>query len=186
MLKLVILFCFTLVSSFVSADEVIEDECPSGNGITSICGFLPPEDIDVVPGGKAIIVGGFSLDNENGDVRVLHLADNSIETIYSPDMMGPAPSSSDVEIWGDPDCPGPPTGFAAHGIQLSENKHGSYTLMVVNHTSRESVEFLEANEGVFVHGILVIKFVMKSVTLWIRAENCMKTIKIRRKQLKRT
>jgi hypothetical protein len=146
-MKLITLVCFALVGLFATADEVIEDDCPSGNGITSICGFLPPEDIDVVPGGKAIIVGGFSLDNENGDIRVLHLADNSIETIYSPDMMGPPPSSSDGALWGDPDCPGPPTGFAAHGIQLVENKHGSYTLLVVNHTSREAIEWLEVKDN---------------------------------------
>lgn len=146
-MKLITLVCFSLVGLFVTADELSEDDCPSGNGITSICGFLPPEDLDLVPGGNAIIVGGFSLDNENGDIRVMHLSDNSIETIYSPDMMGGPLSASDVAHWGDPDCPGPPVGFAAHGIQITKNKLGSYTLLVVNHTSREAIEWLEVKDN---------------------------------------
>jgi len=138
------LLLLALVGLSATADEVIEDDCVAENGITPICGFLPPEDLDVVPGGKALVVGGFSLDNENGDIRVLRLSDNSIETIYSPDTTATtAPAGAD---WGDPDCPGSPHGFAAHGIQLTENEHGTYTLLVVNHTSREAVEWFEVIE----------------------------------------
>ena len=41
--------------------------CAGDDVITPICGFLPPEDVEVVPGGEALVVGGFSLDNKNGD-----------------------------------------------------------------------------------------------------------------------
>ena len=144
-MKLFLILCTTLFGYSVYADDVIDthSDCQAANGITPICGFLPPEDLDVVPGGKAIVVGGFNLDDENGDIRILHLADHSIETIYSPDMMGSAPVATDAAPWGDSACPGPPTGFAAHGIHLSKNAGGNYTLLVVNHTSREAIEWLE-------------------------------------------
>lgn len=117
-------------------------DCVEGAGITPICGFLAPEDLEVVPGGDALIVGGFSLDNENGDLRALYLADHSIETIYTPGVSQPLSR----EAWGDPACPGPPKGFAAHGIHLSRNDRGSLTLLVVNHTGREAIEWFEVTQ----------------------------------------
>jgi hypothetical protein len=121
-----------------------ETDCAPANGITPICGFLAPEDLEVVPGGRALIVGGFSLDNENGDIRALNLQDGSIQKIYPPDPAALRPEQ--VEPWGDPNCPGPPEGFAAHGIHLSARAGGGYTLLVVNHTGREAVEWLEITE----------------------------------------
>jgi hypothetical protein len=141
------LFCLLLLVT-ACADRQ-PDDCAPGGGITPICSFLPPEDLEVVPGGKALIVGGFSLDNENGDLRVLQLGDGSIEKLYAPgalqDLVDPA------EAWGDPACPGPPEGFAAHGIHLSTHLSGSHTLLVVNHTSREAIEWFEItdDDGVF-------------------------------------
>ena len=137
-------FLIVLVLSFYAAVTNAEG-CLSGDGIDVICGFLPPEDIDVIPQKNVLVVGGFSLDNQNGDIRVFHPEQNLIETIYNPDDSGPT-YFPDGEVWGDPNCPGPPTGFAAHGIQISKNKMGSYTLLVVNHTSREAIEWLEVRE----------------------------------------
>ena len=119
------------------------DDCAAGGGITPICGFLAPEDLEAIPGHDALLVGGFSLDNENGDLRVLDLATGEVDVIYPPDS-GPELAAEDAP-WGDPACPGPPDGFAAHGIHLSENGE-NFTLLVVNHTSREAVEFFEVDE----------------------------------------
>jgi hypothetical protein len=142
-MKFIAFLCSAMVTAAAVADDVLESECEPSNGITPICGFLAPEDLEVVPGGHAILVGGFSLAHKNGDVRVLHLPSHSMETIYSPDMLGLTAPAKDAVLWGDPACPGPPTGFAAHGIHLSKNTHGTYTLLVVNHTSREAVEWIE-------------------------------------------
>lgn len=115
--------------------------CVGNDVITPICGFLAPEDLDVFPDGKAVVVGGFSLDNKDGDLRVLRLSDHKITKVYPPDTAPePVPGG---EPWGDPACPGPPDGFAAHGIHLSANARGTHTLLVVNHTGREAVEWFE-------------------------------------------
>ena len=119
--------------------------CVGDGVITPICGFLPPEDLDVLPAGDALVVGGFSLDNENGDLRILRLSDHKITQIYPPDT---ATELSGEEPWGDPHCPGPPSdGFAAHGIDLSPNAHGTATLLVVTHTGREAIEWFEITGG---------------------------------------
>jgi hypothetical protein len=122
-----------------------EDSGCVGNGvITPICGFLAPEDVDVIPGGDAIVVGGFSLDNKNGDLRVMRIADREIRIVYTP---GADVVAADEGSWGDPACPGPPSdGFAAHGIHLSANSQGTHTLLVVNHTGREAIEWFELSQ----------------------------------------
>ncbi len=117
--------------------------CEPAGGITPICGFLAPEDLEVTGAGDAIIVGGFSLDNANGDIRALYLADEAAEIIYAPDRGG---DSVPAEArWGDPTCEGPSDSFAAHGIHLSQNEFGTETLLVVNHTGRESIEWFEVS-----------------------------------------
>lgn len=130
-----------VVALVLACRGTTESDCAPAAGITPICGFLAPEDLEVIPGGEALLVGGFSLDNENGDLRVLHLADHEIDIVYSPDRAETEDSSESA--WGDPSCPGPPEGFAAHGIHLSRNDRGSYTVLVVNHTSREAIEWFE-------------------------------------------
>jgi len=139
-----ILAATLIVAAPAGADDVSGDACISENGITPICGFESPEDIEVTPGGDALIVGGFNLDNANGDIRVLDLGTNRIEVIFDPDAANYPPAP--VPGWGDPACPGAPSGFAAHGIHLSANAMGSLTLLVVNHTSREAIEVFEITE----------------------------------------
>jgi len=119
-MNLITLLLLALFAMCSVADDVLDDDCQPANGITPICGFLPPEDIDAIPGRNALVVGGFSLDNQNGEVRVLDLSDHSITTIYTPDM--------------------------PMAIQITENAHGSYTLLVVNHTSREAIEWIEVKQ----------------------------------------
>ena len=132
--------CVAIVALWIGCAAEQEAGCVGNDVITPICGFLPPEDVHALPEGDALVVGGFSIDNEDGDIRVLRLADQDIQVVYTPE----AGVVASGEPWGDPGCPGPPTaGFAAHGIHLSENAEGTYTLLVVNHTGRESVEWLE-------------------------------------------
>ncbi len=117
-----------------------EVRCEGSDSISVICGFMSPEDLEVIPDTGDIVAGGFSLDNENGDVRVLRLSDGEIQKVYPPDTA----TSGAREGWGDPACPGPPTeGFASHGIHLSGDAPGPYTLLVVNHTGREAIEWFE-------------------------------------------
>ncbi len=137
--------CFSVAGVAGCAGES-EPGCVGNDVITPICGFLAPEDLDVFPDERALVVGGFSLDNEDGDLRIVTLPGHEITVIYPPDTASVA--AVEGSTWGDPACPGPPVeGFAAHGIHLSPNAHGSHTLLVVNHTGREAIEWFEITGG---------------------------------------
>jgi sugar lactone lactonase YvrE len=50
-------------------------------------------------------------------------------------------------VWGDAACPGPPeASFSPHGIDLAALGDQGLRLLVVNHGSREAVEFFEVRE----------------------------------------
>lgn len=132
---------YFFVVPFAAADQVQSDACEPGNGITPICGFSSPEDIDVLEQDEVLVVGGFNLAARNGDLRSLHLRDGTVRRIFY--LEDPKSQRAPTPGWGDPNCPGFPTGFAAHGIHVSNNANGSKALLVVNHSSREAVEWFE-------------------------------------------
>ena len=111
--------------------------------VTTIPGFRAPEDIDVLMDDGALIVSGYSA-TENGDLRIFHPGAGKIELVYVPGEGDLA--TANTLAWGASTCPGPPPGFAPHGIHVSKNAIGSYTLLAVNHTGRESVEWFEVRK----------------------------------------
>lgn len=156
------------VATAALADDVPDNDCAPAKGITPICGFQSPEDIDVLPRAGALVVGGlggFTLDDRNGDIRILRLSDLSIEKIFPPDSGGRTETGG--VVWGDATCPGPPPGFSAHGIHVSRNAHGSYTLLVVNHTEREAIEWIELREDAGHFGATWRGCVIVDEELWI-------------------
>ena len=116
--------------------------CPNDDVMQIICGFAGPEDIEYLPSQNALIAGaGFNLNNENGVIQLYDFDDKSITTIYELADGGELTAG-----WGSAQCPGPPAGFAPHGIHLSENQEGEIVLLVVNHTSREAIEWFQIVE----------------------------------------
>jgi hypothetical protein len=135
-----------LVGVLVTAcgDTPNEVSCaPTEQGITPVCGFLGPEDLEPIPGKEALLVSGFTMyDAEaNGDIRVLDLTNNTNYPVFDETMLGRG--TPPEEGWGSATCPGSPEKFAAHGLHLSQNDKGTLTLLAVNHTSREAIEWFE-------------------------------------------
>ena len=151
---------------FSACSKVQEDaSCSTGSGITPICGFMAPEDLEVLPGGEFLLAGGLSLDNENGDLRVMKISNHSIQKIY--DVNDSASAEVNSNGWGDPNCPGPPSGFSAHGMKLTQDEAGNNILLVVNHTSREAVEYFEINNKDDIFKAEWIGCVIVGEGLWI-------------------
>lgn len=130
---------FVLASSVFSsfgdaADATVRPD------ITIIDGFRAPEDIDILVDADALIISGYTVSG-NGDLRVFHPESGKIDVVYEPSIEDF--DSGEMLAWGAPNCPGPPLGFAPHGIHVSQNGAGTYTLLAVNHTSREAVEWFE-------------------------------------------
>lgn len=132
-----------LWSGNLTADDV--SSCEPEGEVTPICGFHHPEDLEVMPGERLILVSEYgSLDGSKpGALSSYRPDDGYIETLYpSSGQSKPSPAEQPA-VWGDPACPGPPTeAFDPHGIHHSVDS-GAARLLVVNHGGRESIEMFE-------------------------------------------
>ena len=99
-----------------------------------VLGAEHPEDLAHIPGTRWVIASGFS---DGAGLKLVDTRTDSLRRWYtgSPQQIKP-----DTRIF--PDCPHPPDPalFNAHGISLRPAGEGAYTLYVVNHGGRESIE----------------------------------------------
>jgi hypothetical protein len=119
-------------------------DCEPGAGITPDCRFQNPEDLALLPSGRGILVSQFgTMDGSApGNIARYDSAEGRIDVLF------PAGKVIDERAWGDPDCPPPDAvTFAPHGIDLDRRSSGEPVLLVVNHGSRESIEFFEVQES---------------------------------------
>lgn len=132
--------------SVPAAGQFIVD-CAPRDGMTPICGFKGSEDIEVLPGGRQLLVSQdhIELDPSGalvwqpGSIALLDLAGKKIRTLYPAGQRLAAKGG-----WGDANCPGEiGTALSPHGLHLSRRADGRWQLLVVNHGSRESVEMFE-------------------------------------------
>ncbi len=116
-------------------------ECEPKANARPICTFTNPEDMVPLPGNQAILIGeyGQSAEDEGGLV-VFALDSEERRTVYRG---GEATAVAEAG-WGDPTCrTGPTRAFNSHGIDLVRRDDGRLLLLVVQHGSREAVEFFE-------------------------------------------
>ncbi len=129
------------LSSACSETTVTEFSCAAVGEKVPICGFSHPEDLELLPDGKTLIVSEFgSLKSEVPGAFVLF--DTSTEKRQRlPAFTGPATTT-----WVDVDCPGPPgDNFSPHGIHLSERADGKLQLLAVNHGGGERIDYFEVS-----------------------------------------
>ena len=107
-----------------------------------LCGTRSPEDIEVAPDGKHLIVSEY-VSFRGGTGGSFSLFDPVKKTLTKI-----AITNEPRKDWGDPACPGPPgDALAPHGISLSKRSPGNiHQLYVVNHGGRESIEMFEVKQ----------------------------------------
>lgn len=114
-------------------------DCKALPGITPICGMQAPEDLELGPWGKTLVMsefGGFGRDAAGG-LAVFDLASEQVRQVY------PAGVSAD-KSWGADNCPGElGSRLSPHGIHLSKRANGDWQVLLVNHGQRESIEFFQ-------------------------------------------
>jgi len=111
--------------------------CPPGTSLAYICGPARPEDVLAIPGTRWLIASGFA----PGAGLKLVDTDRHVSTgWYDGSATQIAPDHAAY-----PDCPGPvdSTLFNARGLSLRKVEGGHYTLHVVNHGGRESIEIFD-------------------------------------------
>lgn len=109
-----------------------------------LCGFQNPEDLVVLPGGASLLVSEFGgMQGEHpGFLSRLDLATEARSVLYRGGDGGASQPG-----WGDPACPGAPSAFSPHGIDLVRRHDGALALLVVNHGGREAIEYFEVSPG---------------------------------------
>ncbi|MFT5605693.1 MAG: hypothetical protein ACI9G5_002664, partial [Paracoccaceae bacterium] len=122
-------------------DAQSDFSCEAVNGRVPICGLQAPEDIEVSPDQRFLILSQFGGINGDdvGSLALFDPVNDSHSILYPPEQ-----SLSVKEKWGSDTCPGEPgAAISPHGIHLSQRSDGRWQLLVVNHGGRESVEFFE-------------------------------------------
>ena len=110
------------------------DACsPSGN-LHFVCGAQHPEDLAHVPQTPWLIASGFS---DGAGLKLVDTRDDTLRPWYT---RSPAQIQHDSAAYPDCQEPPDPAVFNAHGINLRQAGKGTYTLYVVNHGGRESIE----------------------------------------------
>ena len=122
-------------------------DCKPANGVTPICGFHSPEDLEVMAGGHLMIVSeyGSLSGTKPGALSSYHTEDGTIVRLFPSHTAGIVSPASENSMWGDKNCPGPPTAaFDPHGIHHNVDLNPE-RLLVVNHGGRESIEIFEVD-----------------------------------------
>lgn len=139
-LKVLLLGMSLAVCQVLQAD--VQSGCETVANTQGFCGFAAPEDIDVMPGGKQLLLSPIvGMDG----TELQHL---SLFTIATQQVM-PVRYQQDKASteWGDAQCVTPPAAeFSPHGVHISQRESGQWQLLAVNHL-RESVEFYEIYPG---------------------------------------
>ena len=115
-------------------------DCGVHGNLEILCGTRSPEDLEVTPDGKFLIVSQFVNAARGGGAGAgLVLFDPAKKTFTKM-----AVTEEPLKDWGDAACPRPiGAALAPHGISLLKRAGGKYEVFVVNHGGRESIEMFE-------------------------------------------
>jgi hypothetical protein len=117
--------------------------CGEHGDVDIICGARSPEDLELTPDGKSLLVSQFVNGPGGAGVAGLMLFDPAKKTFSRI-----TPTSEPRKDWGDPACPGPlGDALRPHGISLLKRKNGAIQVYVVNHGGRESIEMFELKQS---------------------------------------
>lgn len=134
---LMVLLLFNAAVAIAFEEEV----CKVINNTQGVCGFPAPEDIDVFPGERYLLLSPIvGMDEKNS--HYLYVFD-TVERLAEPILYQETIQKND---WGENTCTTPPNNkLSPHGVHISQREGGEWQALVVNH-DRESVEFFEIIE----------------------------------------
>lgn len=113
-------------------------DCGKQGDAEVICDTRAPEDFEITPDGKYLIVANFG----RGEDVALDLFDLATQQ-FSEIPLADAPQDG----WGDPTCrESLGTQVSPHGLSLTQRTGGIWQLYVVNHNVRESMEMYELQQ----------------------------------------
>jgi len=115
-------------------------DCGVHGSIEILCGTRSPEDLELTPDGRFLLVPQFVTPRGNTPPGQGLTLFDLIAKLYSKLPVTAEPTKG----WGDPACPGPiGDALVPHGISLLKRRDGAQQLFVVNHGGRQSIEMYE-------------------------------------------
>ena len=113
--------------------------CEKAGNLEPICRFTNPEDIELLPDGKTLLIS--QMGNMEGSKPGNLVAFNTDTQIITPLFpLATITGNATGENWGSKNCPGlPDNHFAPHGISLKQRDDGRWQLAVINHGHRETL-----------------------------------------------
>ncbi|MFM2125973.1 MAG: hypothetical protein RL328_2424 [Acidobacteriota bacterium] len=122
------------------------DACGVHGDAEVICGTRSPEDMEVTPDGKFLIVpqfvtspGGPGVTSGLGGLYLFDPAAKKFSKLTA--------TNEPLKDWGEAACPGPiGDQLAPHGTSLAKRSNGAWQLYVVNHGGRQSIEMFELKQ----------------------------------------
>ncbi len=135
--------------------------CGVHGDVEVICGTRSPEDLELTPDGKFLIVPQFVQGGPGGagapaGSAGLYLFDPAKKTFTKL-----IATNEPLKDWGDAACPGPiGDALGPHGTSLVKRSNGKWQLYAVNHGGRQSIEMFELKQtsgawGIVWHGCVV-------------------------------
>lgn len=128
---------FALITWILAVPIDARAECVTSGKLAQICGLQSPEDMEVLPGGREILISEMAGEHDEPgkfallDVSAMRAVELAIEKAPHTD-------------WGDPHCAQRPAAqLSPHGIHLSRLNDGRLLLLAINHGNQESVHAYE-------------------------------------------
>jgi hypothetical protein len=119
-------------------------ECGVHGDTEILCGTRSPEDLELTPDGKFLIVSQFVNGGRGGGGGAGLVLFDLAKKTYSKIPVTAEPRKD----WGEPACPGPiGDALVPHGISLLKRTNGPMQLYVVNHGGRQSMEMFELKQA---------------------------------------
>ncbi len=121
-------------------------DCGAHGATEILCGTRSPEDVELTPDNKYLIVSQFV--NNRGGAPGTSSGAGLVLLDLATKMYTKIPITSEPrKYWGDPECPGPiGDALIPHGISLGKRNGDVMQLYVVNHGGRQSIEMYELRE----------------------------------------
>ena len=142
-MKSILLLC--LAAGFACAQQQQQPQpplldCGAQGKYEVLCGTQSPEDLELTPDGKDLIVSQFVRNGAGAGLTFFDPAKKTFTKIPITD--------EPLKDWGDASCPGPiGDKLGPHGISLLKRKDGKVELYVVNHGGRQSMEMYELKKS---------------------------------------
>ena len=110
-------------------------DCGIQGEVEAVCGTRAPEDFEVTPDGRYLVVAKFGAVSDPS-LDLYNLAAKRFSNLPLSDAKLPG--------WGQADCTESiGAQVSAHGLSLTQRSSGEWQLYVVNHNVRESMEMYE-------------------------------------------